>query len=126
SFSFDFSHPPNEPSAATTVPRLIGRIFWTTDGYGPEKRALRSAPSSTDATNAGGRKAGLSSPTSQEVDPLIIQRQRRTVGLSRRAACPQTLDQLSCLTANWADDRASPLPATWKRPSQSKPATLPV
>jgi len=25
------------------------------------------------------------------------------------------LDQLSCLTANSADDRASPLPATWKR-----------
>jgi hypothetical protein len=43
SFSFDFSHPLNEPPAATTVPQLIGRIFWTTDGYDPEKRALRSA-----------------------------------------------------------------------------------
>src|SRR6516225_1093802 len=65
-------------------------------------------------------------PISEEVDPLIVQRQRRTLGLSRRAACPQTLDQLSCLTANSADDRASPLPATLKRPSQSKPAKLPA
>src|SRR5262249_59896127 len=31
SFSFYFSHPLNEPPAATTVPQLIGRIFWTTD-----------------------------------------------------------------------------------------------
>ena len=37
--------------------------------------------------------------------------QRRTSGLSGRAACPQTLDQLSCLTANSADDRAWPSPA---------------
>src|SRR5215468_10845655 len=52
--------------------------------------------------------------------------QRSTLGLSGRAACPQALDQLTCLTAKSADDRASPLPATWKRPSQSKPATLPA
>jgi hypothetical protein len=35
SFSFDFSHPLNEAPAATTVPQLIGRIFWTTDVDGP-------------------------------------------------------------------------------------------
>jgi len=57
---------------------------------------------------------------------LIIQRQRRTLGLSGRAACPQALDQLTCLTANSADDRAAPLPAIGKRPSQSKPAKLPA
>src|SRR5262245_34680246 len=38
----------------------------------------------------------------------------------------ETLDQLTCLTANSADDRASPSPAICKRPSQSKPAKLPV
>jgi len=35
--------PLNKPPAATTVPQLRGRIFWTTDSYGPEKRrAARS------------------------------------------------------------------------------------
>jgi hypothetical protein len=53
------------------------RFFWTTDGYGLEKRALRSVPSSTDATNAGGassRKAWAPSgpPTSEEVDRRLL------------------------------------------------------
>src|SRR5262245_29132863 len=97
----------------------------------PSERKVRRVEyaSSTDANNAGELTAAgwaVRSTNKRRPSPsLIVQRQRRTVGLSRRAACPQTLDQLSCLTANSADDRASPSPATWKRPSQSKPAKLP-
>jgi len=76
----------------------------------PSERKVRRVEyaSSTDANNAGELTAAgwaVRSTNKRRPSPsLIVQRQRRTVGLSRRAACPQTLDQLSCLTANSADD----------------------
>ena len=60
---------------------------------------------------AGGSKEGTHEATDQPLSPLIIQRQQRTFGLSGQAR-PQALDQLTGLTANSADDRASPLLAT--------------
>ena len=38
-----FQSSPERTARSHHSSRLIGRIFWTTDGYGPEKQALRSA-----------------------------------------------------------------------------------
>src|SRR5262249_56108548 len=70
-------------------------------------RAQRWAICPTSRTSA--RSRNHHSLASFHMGPVS---QRSTLGLSGRAACPQALDQLTCLTAKSADDRASPLPAT--------------
>jgi hypothetical protein len=106
--------------------RQAGAIRNTTRRICPVKRTPPPIVTAPLSRSRGSSQPRRSAETTGQTFTSLPVPSRCTLGLSCRAACQQTLDQLTSLTANSADEGASLSPAIWKRPSQSKPAKLPV